>query len=729
VTIAVIGQALVMLALCAAVVGVVTSAIAGRRLRQIAFPAESICAEPDTNVLGSAHGFQAVGIRAGQITFAAALAASLVLLVALARGEFALRYVADRTSADLPVAFRLTALWSGQEGSLLLWLTVLTGLGLLMVRSATRGGAPPAMVAYANCVLLGVACFFALLVSGVARPFALVDTLAADGAGMSPALQNYWMALHPPALYLGYVGVTVPFALVAGALLARVPGDAWINLTRRWALLAWTGLSIGLLLGARWAYEEIGWGGYWAWDPVENAALMPWLTTTAFIHSVMVQQRRGMLRYWNVILVTLTFVLSVFGTFLTRSGVLSSVHSFVSSPVGWWFLGFLAVVCVLSLTLLYVSRGQLAARHSVQSAVSREAAFLFNNLLLVSIALTVLWGVLFPILTAAVDGERVALQAPWYNFFAVTFGLPLLALLGIGPFVSWQRSTARAVASALWLPFAFAVAISLVGFAAGLGSSATGLAAIGLGAFVLAGCIGDVIRGVRARKASHDAAGGEGAGWRHAARGALARNRRRYGGMLAHAGIALMAVAIAGSTAYDRSVQRDLTRGDTIRVGQYTLTYTGSTRTRSASAMQTRAAFDVTRNGHSAGSLRAGKDFHPASGEVSNEVGIHHDLHLGEDLFVAVDTLREDGGATVTAIVNPAVNLLWIAGLLVIAGGVIAAVPGRSRATDVIRTPASGYTHSDAVPIVRKPDRAPGQVLSAVRRVPARPARRDDARS
>jgi len=251
-----------------------------------------------------------------------------------------------RTNLDLSAGFRLTALWSGQEGSLLLWLTVLCIYGLLLCGSLRRAGTPDRMATATIGVLLTIASFFALMVTFVARPFAVAAVKASDGAGMSPALQNYWMAMHPPALYIGYIGIAVPFAIVMGALLSRQRGDAWVALPRRWSLVAWIGLTLGLALGARWAYEEIGWGGYWAWDPVENAALMPWLTITAFIHSIMVQQRRGMMRWWNVVLVTLSFCLSIFGTFLTRSGVLSSVHSFVSSSVGWWFLGFLAIAIV-----------------------------------------------------------------------------------------------------------------------------------------------------------------------------------------------------------------------------------------------------------------------------------------------------------------------------------------------------------------------------------------------
>lgn len=421
---ALLGQALVLLALLFAVGGAIASFIGGRRLVRAGDVALLPLEDQHPQVVSwrvTGDAWADLGMRATRALLVVTGAASLALLLALVGSDFSLSYVAGRTNDALPLGFKLTALWSGQEGSLLLWLLLLGAFGTLMLRGARRRQAPSGMVTYANGVLLAVATFFAALVAIAARPFALASTLAGDGAGMSPSLQNYWMALHPPALYLGYVGVTVPFALVCGSLLARRTDDAWVPLVRRWSLVAWIALSAGLLLGARWAYEEIGWGGYWAWDPVENAALMPWLTITAFVHSTMVQQRRGMLRFWNVLLVSITFALSIFGTFITRSGVLSSVHSFVSSSIGWWFIGFLAIIVAAIVTLLYRSRMLLHAEHDIDAVVSRESALLFNNLLLVALALTVLWGVLFPILTAGFGGQRISLQEPWFEFFAKAF--------------------------------------------------------------------------------------------------------------------------------------------------------------------------------------------------------------------------------------------------------------------------------------------------------------------
>src|SRR5438477_2024335 len=334
--------------------------------------------------------------------FGATAVAAVVLLSALARHDFSFRYVAQHTSRELPLGYTLTAFWGGQEGSLLLWLLVLSGYSVAAVLTARRAGRE--VLAWVVPTLALVGTFFAVLLVFVASPFA-TQLAPADGAGLNPSLQNPYMAIHPPMLYLGYVGLTVPFAFAMGALLARRTDERWIVATRRWTLAAWAFLGVGQLLGAHWAYVEIGWGGYYAWDPVENAALMPWLAATAFLHSVMIQEKRGMLKVWNMILVALAFCLSIFGTFLTRSGVINSIHSFSQSPLGGWFLGFIIFVTAFSVGLIYLRLPLLRARTKLESLVSREAAFLYNNLLLVAFCLTILWGVVYPLLTEAVRGE------------------------------------------------------------------------------------------------------------------------------------------------------------------------------------------------------------------------------------------------------------------------------------------------------------------------------------
>src|SRR6266545_462420 len=356
-------------------------------------------------------------------SFGATAVASAVLLSALVRHDFSFVYVAQHTSTELPTGYSLSAFWGGQEGSLLLWLLVLGAYGSAAVLLNRRRA--PDLVAWVVPVLGGVTLFFAFMLVAVSSPFG-TQTAPAEGLGLNPSLQNPYMLAHPPLLYLGYVGLTVPFAFALAALLSGRTDERWLIATRRWTLLAWTALGVGQLLGAHWAYVEVGWGGYYAWDPVENAALMPWLAATAFLHSVMIQEKRGMLRIWNMVLVLLAFSLSLFGTFLTRSGVINSIHSFTQSSIGPWFLAFIALTVAVSLALLFWRVPLLRSPTRLESPVSREAAFLYNNLLLLALCLTILWGVVYPLISEAVRGESVVLGRSYYDFFLRAFGLPLL---------------------------------------------------------------------------------------------------------------------------------------------------------------------------------------------------------------------------------------------------------------------------------------------------------------
>ncbi|MDX6490369.1 MAG: cytochrome c-type biosis protein CcmF, partial [Gaiellaceae bacterium] len=430
--------------------------------------------------------------------FGATAVAAAVLLQALHARDFSFTYVAEHSSRKLPFPYSFSAFWSGQQGSLLLWLFVLTGLGSLAVflnRDLIRRLLP-----WTVAVLGGVASFFALLLVFVASPFTR-QTAPADGSGLVPSLQNPYMMIHPPLLYLGYVGLTIPFAFAAAALLSGRVDERWIVVTRRWTLLAWTALGIGILLGAKWAYEEVGWGGYYGWDPVENAALMPWLASTAFLHSVMVQEKKNMLRVWNAVLVSLAFCLSIFGTFLTRSGVISSIHSFTQSSIGPWFLGFIVVVATFATVLIFYRLPLLRTTTRLESLASREAAFLYNNLLLVAFTLIVLWGVAFPLLSEAVRGEAITVGPPYFNFFLRVLGLPLLLLMGIGPLVAWRRSSLRALGASLIWPAVVALVTGAVLLALGAGSSLPGLVAYTFCAFVLGAIVLEFLRGTRARKA------------------------------------------------------------------------------------------------------------------------------------------------------------------------------------------------------------------------------------
>ena len=614
--------------------------------------------------------------------FAATAVAAFVLLHALQARDFTYTYVAEHSARKLPFPYSLTAFWGGQEGSLLLWLLVLTGLGSLAVtlnRDLIRRLLP-----WTVAVLGGVATFFSLLLVFVSSPFGR-QAAPLDGSGLVPSLQNPYMMIHPPLLYLGYVGLTIPFAFAAGALLSGRADERWIVATRRWTLLAWTALGIGILLGAKWAYEEVGWGGYYAWDPVENAALMPWLASTAFLHSVMVQEKKNMLRVWNVVLVSLAFCLSLFGTFLTRSGVISSIHSFTQSSIGPWLLGFIAVAAAFSTALIFWRLPILRTTTRLESLASREAAFLYNNLLLIAFTLTVLWGVAFPLISELVRGERITVGPPYFNFFLRVLGLPLLLLMGIGPLVAWRRSSLRALGASLLWPAVFALACGAVLLALGAGSSLPGLVAYTFCAFVLGAIALEFIRGTRARKSLGDAT------WLGAFSSLVGRNRRRYGGYLVHAAIVLLALGVAGG-AYGSTKVQKLEPDQTMRIRGYDLRYLGSVARTEPNRTEVRARFAVSRDGKSLGVYEAGKNRYPVEGQDSNEVGIRTDWLRAEDLFLICEQFNADGSVVVKALVNPLVDLIWLAGFVFLFGSLVAMWPDEREQRRLAR-------HEAAVPV------------------------------
>ncbi len=598
--------------------------------------------------------------------FFSTLVASGVLLSALLRNDFSFTYVARTTSEALPTAYTISAFWGGQEGSLLLWLLVLTGFGAAAVR-LNRGWARD-LIVWVVPVFAAVSTFFAFLLVAVANPFTL-QAAPADGAGMTPSLQNPYMLAHPPLLYLGYVGLTVPFAFAIGALIAGRTDERWLIATRRWTLFAWTALGIGQLLGAHWAYEEVGWGGYYAWDPVENAALMPWLAATAFLHSVMIQEKRGMLRVWNVLLVILAFSLSLFGTFLTRSGVVNSIHSFTQSSIGPWFLAFIGLTVTVSLALVFWRLPTLRSQTKLESVVSREAAFLYNNLLLLALCLTIFWGVVYPLISEAVRGEAVVLGREYYDFFLRIFGLPLLLLMGIGPLIAWRRASLQSLLTTFLWPTGVAAATGLVLLALGAGSSIPGLIAYTFSAFVAATIVLEFVRGTRARKALGATS------WPGAFSSLIARNRRRYGGYIVHAAIVLLAIGIAGSSAFDTVAEARLTRGESMEVGRYRLEYRALDERIAANATEIRAELAVTRGDRDLGTLEAGKNAYTIEEQVSNEVGIRSDPLTGEDLFVIAEQIDPDGTVYFRVFVKPLVNLIWVAGLVFLLGSLIAMWP------------------------------------------------------
>jgi cytochrome c-type biogenesis protein CcmF len=598
--------------------------------------------------------------------FGASAVAAVVLLNAFRTRDFSFSYVAEHSSNALPFPYEYTAFWGGQAGSLLLWLVVLTALGSAAI--ALNRPLTTQVLPWTVPVLGGVASFFALLLVFVVSPFE-TQAAPADGAGLNPSLQNPYMMIHPPLLYLGYVGLTIPFAFAAGALLSGRADERWIIATRRWTIVAWTALGIGILLGAKWAYEEVGWGGYYAWDPVENAALMPWLAATAFLHSVMVQEKKNMLRVWNAALVALAFGLSIFGTFLTRSGLINSIHSFAQSPIGAWFVGFICLIATFSVALIAWRLPLLRARTKLESLASREAAFLYNNLLLIAFTLTVLWGVAFPLVSEAVRGEAVTVGPPYYNFFLKAFGLPLLLLMGIGPLVAWRRTSLRALRDTVLWPMGAALAAGGLLLLAGAGSSIPGLLAYTFSVFALAAIVLEFVRGTRARKALGARS------WWDAFSGLVGRNRRRYGGYVVHAAVVLLAIGVAGSSAYGATKIQRFREGDSMRIRGYELTYLGSVQQRQANHQAIRARVAVSRDGEDIGTLSAGKNAYFAEQQTSNEVAIRSDWLRAEDLFVIGDEFKKDGSVYLKVLVKPLVNLIWLAGFVFLLGSVIALWP------------------------------------------------------
>jgi cytochrome c-type biogenesis protein CcmF len=602
--------------------------------------------------------------------FGATALAAATLVAAFVTRDFSIAYVADHSSRKLPLGYTLAALWSGQEGSLLLWLLILTATGSAAAAFSNR------LLLYTLPwvvpVIAAIGSFFAFLLVVVSPPFA-TQVAPVDGSGMTPSLQNPYVLAHPPLLYLGYVGLTVPFAFAMAALLSGRVDERWITATRRWTLGAWAVLGVGILVGAKWAYEEIGWGGYYAWDPVENAALMPWLAATAYLHSVIVQEKKDVLRIWNVVLISLAFTLALFGTFLTRSGIINSVHSFAQSSIGAWFLGFIVVVTTLTVILILARVSLLRSPGRLESLVSRESAFLYNNLLFVAFCLTVLWGVTFPLLTEAVRGSAVTVGPPYYNFFLKFFGLPLLLLMGLGPLVAWRRSSWRTLRRNVTIPALVALLAGALLTASGARSNTPALVAYTFCVFVLCAIGLELWRGTRARHTAER-------GWAASFTSLVGRNRRRYGGYIVHAAVILLAIGVAGSSGYGVERSAHLAPGDTLAIGDYELRYVTSTATVAANALELRANVEVRRDGRDLGALSAGKNRYSAEGETSNEVAIRSDWTTGEDLFLIVEDFAADGSVWVKVLVNPLVNLIWFAGIVFVIGAAVAVWPARAAA-------------------------------------------------
>ena len=629
-------------------------------------------------------------IRAVYAIFACLVVASLALWKGLISHDFNIEYVAAYTSRNLPPYYIVSALWAGQKGSLLFWAVVLALFASLAQLLTPRRYAD--LMPYVAGVTSAVVAFFISVMLFGSNPFERLAFTPADGRGLNPQLQNVGMVIHPPMLYLGYISVTIPFAFAVAALLSRRLDTGWIHAIRKWTLVSWLFLAIGITLGMWWAYVELGWGGYWAWDPVENASFLPWLTMTAFLHSVMIQEKRGMLKRWNLGLIVGTFLLSIFGTFITRSGVIASVHSFTQSNVGYFFLAFLVIAAVLSFTLLYTRWPLLEAEVQLESMLSREAAFLFNNLLLVGIAFSVLWGTLFPILSEAVRGSKITVGPPVFNRVNIPLGLLLLALTGIGPLIAWRKASAANLRRQFAGPLSAGGLTLAVLLVAGI-RDLYAVTALALAGFV-AGTIGQEFwRGVRARRRMH------GESVPLALYRLVGRNRRRYGGYIVHAGVLIYFVAFAGM-AFKVEREATLKPGESVELRSpfghtYRFTHLGISQYEALNRVVSAATVQVAVDGREDGLLTSEKRQHVDSFkrptfEPSTEVGIRSGLR--EDLYMvfagAVDGTEE---AVYRFNINPLVWWVWFGGFVLAFGGIVTMWPGGGPTAAPSRQVQGGY--------------------------------------
>src|SRR5579864_6749214 len=593
------------------------------------------------------------------------------LWISLFHSDFSLEYVASYSSSTLPTFYKITSLWGGQQGSLLLWtwlLTIFTAITAFQHRRRNPDLAP-----YALAVLAGIAIFFLLMLNFVTRPFDMVARLPAEGQDLNPLLQNYWMAIHPPSLYTGYVSASVPFAFGTAALITGRFDDGWIRSTRRWAIFSWFFLTLGNLFGARWAYEVLGWGGYWAWDPVENAAFMPWLVMTAYLHSVMIQERKDMLKVWNLALIGMAFMLTLFGTFLTRSGVISSVHSFTQSGLGPYFLTFLIVAAVLYTALLLYRVKELRTPAEFESYLSREAAFLFNNLVLVGIAFAVFWGTIFPVISEAVRGVKITVGPPFFDKVIAPLALALLFLMGVGPLIAWRRTSPQTLRRTFLAPLTMGVGAGVVVFAMGLRQWYV-LTALSLAAFALGTVVVEFRRGVSARRhLVHETPA-------RALVNLVGKNNRRYGGYIIHLGVVFAFIGIVASSFFRTEVKRSVRTGQSFTIGAYEITYMGLKGVETAHLEDLSARLDVRSGGREIATMAPARLFYKRPQQPATRVAIRSTPLA--DLYVVLAGVDDQSGlATFEVFLTPLVFWLWAGGLMMAIGTVVVMWPNvRERA-------------------------------------------------
>jgi cytochrome c-type biogenesis protein CcmF len=614
--------------------------------------------------------------QAGIATCGLIFLATLSLEYLFFSDNFSIAYVVSHSNRDLSTFYKIAALWSGQEGSLLFWsfLLAVYVISVLLTYRNKNGELMP----YVGVVMAGVQIFFLTLNNFVENPFKALGVAGADGAmslvaradgnGLTPLLQYPEMVIHPPNLYSGYTGFTIPFAFALGALLARYPGEKWIHLTRKWTMIAWMFQSMGILLGAHWAYAVLGWGGYWGWDPVENASLLPWLTGTAFLHSVMMQEKRGMMKVWNVWLVFITFLLCILGTFLTRSGVVSSVHAFANSSIGAWFVGFIGIILLVCFGAYFKNRDYLKSENQLDSIVSRESSFLFNNLILLVACVAVLSGTLFPVFSEWFTGNRISVGAPFFNKVNIPIGLLLLFLTGVGPLLAWRKTSTESLKRNFGWPLAIGLVAGVIALAFGFRQFYSWICLI-LCVFVASTVLLEFYRGAKVIRAR------SGASFAASAVDLTMRNTRRYGGYIVHMGMVFVFIGLAGA-AFNRDVQKDMRQGDTLQIGPYTLLMQGFDTIPQKNYTAQRLLVEVLQNGKPTMMLYPEKRRFATTVENGTMVAIHSTLK--EDLYVVYAGTSPDTQLPVLHVyLNPLVKWIWLGGVVVVFGTLVALLPNR----------------------------------------------------
>ena len=613
--------------------------------------------------------------RAVMTAWALTTCASLSLLYAILQDDFSFSYVASYSSAEQPLIYKFAAWWGGQEGSLLFWSWIAVTYAFVSVFTARKRHA--SMISYVIAIEMAVVGFFLGIVHFQANPFKVLMagpqvTSIADGNGLNPLLQHPIMAIHPPMLYLGYVGFMVPFAFAIASLITKQPGDRWIHTTRIWTMITWMFQSIGVLLGMRWAYAVLGWGGYWGWDPVENASLLPWIVGTAFLHSVMMQEKKGMLKVWNIVLVSGTFFLCIFGTMLTRSGLVSSVHAFAQSNIGDYFVWFLTIGIALTAYLILTRLEFLKSESNLDAVLSRESSFLFNNVILLASCFAILWGTLFPVISEAVSGEKISVGAPFFNRVNIPIGLLLLLLTGVGPLFAWRKTSAESLKrNFLWPAVAgFALVGALMAF--GIWDLYP-LMTFGLCLFVALTIVIEFYRGAGALQRKQQLS------FVPAVVELTHRNTRRYGGYLVHMGMVFMFVGFAGA-AFNQMGQSEMAVGDSLKVGTYEFHLRDLREDRGATWMSTTAVFDVDKNGERLGSMEPEQRVY-TTGREPQPTGLPDiRARANEDIYLVFAGFTRDGkNPIIQAYINPLVNWVWLGGLTLVFGTLVALIPSKVR--------------------------------------------------